>query len=278
MVEEMALLEPRAFRDFERRGHDRAARTYGDFLGPVTAGAIGPLLDAAAVGPGARVLDVATGPGVVAAVAASRGARTVGVDLSPKMIAAARARHPDLDVRVGDAEQLPFDEASVDAVVCNFGLGHFGHPERVALELVRVLAPGGRAAVSWWDGVARTRISGVFFDAIAQAGMVVVPAVPAGPPFFRFSDPAELRALLTIAGLQDVTVRTLRWTHRLASADAWWAGGLASLVRVSAIVLAQPPTVQRRIRSAFDRLIQPYRTPDAFIVPVAAQLASGRKP
>jgi SAM-dependent methyltransferase len=274
----MALVDAAAFRDFERRGHDRAARTYEDFFGPVTAGAIGPLLDAAAVRRGTRVLDVATGPGVVAAVAAARGARTVGVDLSPQMVALARARHPALDLRVGDAEQLPFAEASVDAVVCNFGLGHFGHAERVAMEFVRVLARGGRAAVSWWDGAERTRVSGVFFEALANAGIGEAPGVPAGPPFFRFSDPAELRALLTIAGLEDVTVCSLEWTHPVASAEAWWQGGLAGLVRVSAVVRSQSADVQSRIRAAFDRLVETYRVGSGFLVPVAARIASGRKP
>ena len=123
----MATIDAEAFREFERRGHGHAARACGDFFGPVTVGTIEALLDAAAVGHGTRVLDVASGPGVVAAAAAARGAVVVGVDLSAQMVAVAHARHP---------EPLPFDEASLDAVVCNFGVGHFPRPERVAAEFV----------------------------------------------------------------------------------------------------------------------------------------------
>lgn len=254
----MATIDAEAFRESERRGHDRAARACDDFFGPVTAGTIDALLDAAAVGHGTRVLDVASGPGVVAAAAAARGAVVVGVDLLAQMLAVARARHP---------EQLARDEASLDAVVCNFGVGHFPRPERVAAEFVRVLAGGGRTALSWWDEPARTRMNGIFFDAMAEAGVTA----PAGPPPFRFSDDAELRALLTIAGLKDVTVRTLAWTHRIPSADAWWEGRLARVV-------AQPVAVQRRIRAAFDRLVERHHADGGFVVPVSAKIAAGRKP
>src|SRR5262245_60467857 len=103
-----------AFRDFERRAHDRVARTYVDFFEPVTAGAIPTLLDAAGVAAGSRVLDVACGPGAVATAAAERGAGVTGVDLSPQMVAVARARHPGLDFREADAERLPFPEGAFD--------------------------------------------------------------------------------------------------------------------------------------------------------------------
>jgi len=274
----MATIDAEAFREFERRGHDRVARSYGDFFEPVTAGTIEALLDAAAVGRGTRVLDVACGPGVVAAAAAARGAAIVGVDLSSEMVAVARARHPTLNFREADAERLPFDEASLDAIVCNFGVGHFGRPEPVAVEFVRVLARGGHAALSWWDGPGRTRVNGIFFDAVAEAGVAAPAGVPAGPPPFRFSDDAELRALLTIAGLEKVTVRTLAWTHRIPSAEAWWQGGLSSLVRASASVLSQPADVQRRIRAAFDRLVERHRADGGFVVPVSAKIAAGCKP
>jgi SAM-dependent methyltransferase len=224
------------------------------------------------------VLDVASGPGAVAAAAAGRGATVVGVDLSPQMVALARAHHPQVEFREADAERLPFSESSFDAVVCNFGLGHFGRPERVAAELLRVLTPGGRVALSWWDAPSRARVNGVFFEALAEAG-ASAPAgsVPPGPPMFRFSDDAELRALLTIAGFSDASVRAISWTHRIASLEAWWTGGLGSLARASATVVHQPADVQARIRAAFDRLAASYRTDDGVVVPAAAKIAAGRR-
>jgi SAM-dependent methyltransferase len=266
----MATVDTGAFREFERRRHGRAPGARADFLAPVTTTTIEALLDAAAVGRGTRVLDVTCGSGVVAAAAAARGATVRTVDLSPRSAAPARA----LPLREAEPEALPFDEASLDAIVCNFGVGHFGRPEPVAVELVRVLAPGGRAALSWWDGPARTRVSGVFYDALAEAGVVT----PAGPSPFRFSDDSELRALLTIAGLEEVTVRTVAWTYPIPTAEAWWSGGLTSLVRVSARVLAEPLDVQRRIRAVFDRLVERHRVDGGYLAPVAAKIAVGRKP
>jgi hypothetical protein len=113
---------------------------------------------------------------------------------------------------------------------------------------------------------------------MAEAGADLPPSVPNGPPPYRFADDAELRALLTIAGLRDVTVRTLTWTHCIPAVDAWWEGGLASLVRASAGVLAQPPTMQRKIRAAFERLAAAYRTDDGLAVPSVAKIAAGCRP
>src|ERR1700731_4741993 len=74
------------FRSFERERHDSMAATYRDFFTPVTALAIKPLFDAIRLGADAHLLDVATGPGSVAAEALEFGARPIGVDLSPGMI------------------------------------------------------------------------------------------------------------------------------------------------------------------------------------------------
>jgi SAM-dependent methyltransferase len=268
-------IDPVAFREFERQGHDRVARSYRDFFEPVTAKVIEPLLDAASVRSGSRTLDIASGPGSVAAAAAARGADVIGIDLSRQMVAIARARHPRLDFREGDAEQLPFPTGRLDSVVCNFGIGHFARPESVAVEFVRVVGSGGHVALSWWDAPTLARVNGIFFDAMVEAGAHHPPSVPNGPPPYRFADEAELRALLTIAGLKDVTVRTLTWTHCIPAVDAWWEGGLASLVRASAGVLAQPPAMQGRIRAAFERLAEAYRTDDGLAVPSVAKIAAG---
>src|SRR5207247_2111000 len=73
---------------------------------------------------GVRLLDVACGPGFITAAAAARGADPIGLDFSPAMIALARRLHPSIAFRDGDAEALPFDDRSFDAVVMNFGLLH----------------------------------------------------------------------------------------------------------------------------------------------------------
>ena len=140
--------EAERFRAFERQRHDSLAATYHDFFTPVTALAIKPLLDAVRLHAGAQLLDVATGPGSVAAEALRFGARPIGVDISPGMIALAGSAYPGIDFRVAEVEHLPFADGSFDAIVCNFGLGHFPYPESAITECVRTLKPGGRIALS----------------------------------------------------------------------------------------------------------------------------------
>jgi demethylmenaquinone methyltransferase/2-methoxy-6-polyprenyl-1,4-benzoquinol methylase len=109
------------------------------------------LVDAAAPAPGARVLDVATGTGMVAAqLLARRGDCTiVGIDQSAQMLAAARARF-DGDARVqlveGQAECLPFGDDSFDALTFTYLLRYVDDPAATVRELARVVRPGGRVA------------------------------------------------------------------------------------------------------------------------------------
>ncbi|MFQ5881227.1 MAG: class I SAM-dependent methyltransferase [Candidatus Methylomirabilales bacterium] len=119
-----------AFRAFEHAGWEDTTPRYHHSLGGLTTQTIGPLLDAMRVGERVRLLDVATGPGYAAAAAAQRGTDAVGIDFSAAMVAQARQHHPTVEFREGDAEALPFPDERFDAVVINFGLLHFGQPER----------------------------------------------------------------------------------------------------------------------------------------------------
>ena len=267
-----------AFRRFEQAAHDRVARGYHEFFEQVTGRMIDALLAAAGVGAGARVLDVACGPGTAAAGAAARGAAVVGVDLSPAMVALARTLHPALEFHEADAAALPFPAGAFDAVVCNFGVGHFPRAEPAVADFARVTAPGGRVAVTWWDTPDRARVNGVFFEALSAVGAPPPAGVPEGPPPFRYASDAALAELLGSAGLVDVRVSPVAGTHRLASVDAWWRGGLGSLARASAAILGQPPGVQARIRETFDRLAERYAGDGGLDVPFAARVAAARKP
>jgi SAM-dependent methyltransferase len=131
--------------------------------------------------------------GRVSGAATARGAEPVGVDIAEGMLAVARRDHPQLDFRPGDAEALPFPDSSFDAVVGAFVLNHLPRPEVAATELARVLAPGGRLALSVWDVPERSRFIGLVRDAVARAGGGPSAEPPAGPDPFRFADDARLR-------------------------------------------------------------------------------------
>ncbi len=140
--------DPKAFKAFEHNGWDQVSATYHDTFARLTRLTVDALLDAVGAGAGVRLLDVACGTGNVAAAATARGAKATGLDFVASMVSEARKLHPETEFRVGDAEALPFADHEFDAVVCNFGLRHFPHPERALAEAFRVLAPGGRYAFS----------------------------------------------------------------------------------------------------------------------------------
>jgi len=109
----------------------------------------------AGIAAGESVLDVGTGTGVVAITAARLGAKVSGLDLTPELIDqahdnAAIARLSDIAWTVGDAEDLPYPDASFDVVVSQFGHMFAPRPDVAVAEMRRVLKPGGRVAFATW--------------------------------------------------------------------------------------------------------------------------------
>jgi SAM-dependent methyltransferase len=225
-----------------------------------------------------RVLDVAAGPGYVAARAAERGASVVGVDIAEAMVSLARRLHPRLDFREGNAEALAFPDGSFDAVVGNFVIHHLARPELAAAEFVRVLVPGGRLALTVWDVPEQARFLGVFLDAVAEAGAEPPEEIPVGPPVFRFSEPQEFARLLRDQRLDGIEVVTITFLHSVTSPHELWRGLLEGTVRISALIQRQTGDMERQIHAAFDRIVQPYSVGDRLELPVSVKLASARKP
>lgn len=270
-----------AFNTFEAAGWEDRAADYARYLTVFTRPLIDPLLDAAGVGAGTRVLDVASGPGHVAAAAAARGAVPIGVDIAASMVDLASAGYPSLDFHRGDAQRLPIDDTSFDAVVGNFAIPHLGRPEQAAAEFARVLVPGGRVALTTWNVPALARHVGLLVDAVAAVGAAPPPPseLPAGPPFFRYADEGELAGLLSGAGFRDVVVQTVDFQQRVPSAADHWDAILAGSVRWRPLVTAQPEPVQAKIRAEYDRLAAEYEAGDGSLeIPVSVKLASGVRP
>jgi ubiquinone/menaquinone biosynthesis C-methylase UbiE len=183
-VVQRSAIDPDAFNAFEARGWEDRAAGYDRFFGSITGRFVEPLLDAASVGPGTRMLDLATGPGYVAARAAERGASVVGVDVAGAMLALAGRLHPGLDFRQADVHMLPFEGGSFDAVVGNFLILHLGRPEQAVAGFVRMLRPGGRLALTVWDVPERASFIGVFLDAVAEAVATAPEDLPRGARLF----------------------------------------------------------------------------------------------
>ena len=267
-------IDPAAFHDFEHAGWQRAAEHYVDAFGGVTMQMAEPLLDAVRTAAGMRLLDVATGPGFVAASAADRGAIVTGLDFSSAMIAAATGRYPHITFRDGDAGALPFDAASFDAVVMNFGLLHLARPEAAIAEAYRVLRPGGRYGFTVWAPPAQAVGFGIALRAIEALGRTDVP-LPEGPAFFKFADRDVARQALTGAGFREVDVRLVPLTWRLSSPDGVYGALSRGAVRTAALLRAQTPDALANIERAVRDGVEAYASGAEYHLPMPAVLASG---
>jgi len=253
------------------------SQTYETWFTSLTSQSIDPLLDAVGAGPGVRLLDVATGPGHLAQLAAERGAAVTGVDISPSMVEIAQALYPGVEFRVGDAEALPFPDAGFDAVVMNYGLLHLSRPELAIAEAFRVLRPGGRFAFTVWTPPNVARGFGLILESVQAKGNPDVP-LPPGPPFFRFANPDESRVALQAAGFGDPRVINLPQRWLLPDADALLEVFEEGTVRTRALLKGQTPEAMQAVRAAVHEAAQAFATPDGLDIPMPAVLSSATKP
>ncbi len=269
---------PSAFRALEKAGWETAVGDYDDAFARLTAQSIDPLLDAVAAGPGTRLLDVACGPGYVAAAAASRGVQALGIDFSSTMIALARQRHPSLTFEEGDAEALDVPDASFDAVAMNFGILHLDRPDRAIAEALRVLVPGGRFAFTVWAAPPQTQGYRIVLGAIERAGNAAV-ALPPGPPFFRYADAGFAVPALETAGFEQVQLRVVPQQWRFSTADGLFDAMLRGTVRTAALLQAQTPEALAEIRLIVVAETTAFADAQGRIsIPMPSVLVSGRRP
>lgn len=146
------------------------------------------------IAPGTHVLDVATGTGNLAIPLARNGAVVTGVDIATNLLTQARERalaeHLTVNFDEGDAEQLPYPDASFDLVLTMFGAMFAPRPNLVASELARVLKPGGLLAMANWNPAS---FSGQMFKVSGRH----VPPPPGIPPPVLWGDAVTVRERLT---------------------------------------------------------------------------------
>lgn len=163
----------------------RVAWTAGDFsrVALTIMEVADDLVAAADPAPGSDVLDVACGSGNVALVAARRFCQVTGLDFAPNLLETGRVRAAaegtDVTFVEGDAQELPFEDASFDVVTSCFGAMFAPDQEKVASELLRVCRPGGRIAMANW-------VPGSYADAMFVAVAPFVPPPPGLEPPWRW--------------------------------------------------------------------------------------------
>jgi len=264
-----------AFRNFERGAHDRLAKSYHALFAPVSEHAAEPLLSAARVHTGSRLLDVACGSGVLAKHAARRGASVTGIDIAPRMLELAAKLNPECTFREGSVDAMPFEDGAFDAVVCAFGIGHFPDAPAAVAECARVANVRGACAFAWWDLPAKNRMHGVLLAALEEVNAKPPADLPSGPPMFRYSDDEAFRNLLEHAGLQKVKITSHGFTWRLPDAEALWTASMGCMARSSALVNSQTPEVRERIHEAFIRHANKHLAASALDLPMAFKVCVG---
>ena len=269
--------DPNPFWVFEHTAWERSARPYHNFWTRLTSQAIDPLLSGVLGSNTTRILDVATGAGNVAQAAVRKGTRVVGVDFSTAMLAQGRKRYQDVDFCEGDAEALPFADNSFDAVVINFGLLHFGRPEQAVGEAYRVLHPGGRIGFTVW-ATPKTAIGfQIMLQAIEAHGDPNV-RLPEGPPFFRFSNPAESKRTLREVGFTNPVITKVQQTWRLSSADDLFVAFYEGTARTGGLLRAQSREALDSIRASVIEAASAYEKDGVVEIPMPAILTSAQKP
>ena len=146
-----------------------------------------------ALTPGTRVLDVACGTGNTALPLARGGAKVTGVDIATNLLAQARERAAAEQLTItfdeGDAEQLPYPDASFDVAISMFGAMFAPRPALVASEFARVLKPGGRLAMANWNPAS-------FTGQIFKVSSRHTPPPPGVPPPVLWGDESTVRERL----------------------------------------------------------------------------------
>ena len=200
-----------------------AAEIYDELFPPAIFNEWAPrVAELAGVGSGMRVLDVACGTGVLSLVAADLvkpDGSVVGLDLNAGMLDVARRKAPFIDWHEAPAEAIPFEDATFDAVVSQFGLMFFQDKALAIQEMLRVLRPAGNLAIAVWDSLENVTgyaaavqlLSRLFGDSAAES--LRAP--------YSLGDVQNLSSLFSDAGVPDIKITTLEGKARYPSIRYW---------------------------------------------------------
>lgn len=180
------------------------------------------VLAATDVQAGQRVLDVACGTGILAREAeriVGTDGSVVGVDINDGMLAVARSKSSNISWENAAAESLPFEAASFDRVVSQFGLMFFQDRTQAISEMLRVVRPGGKIGVAVWASLDATPGYAVVADILEELfGPEVSKSIEAP---YSLGDTNTLKTVFADAGANEITVHTVSGKARFASVEAW---------------------------------------------------------
>jgi len=266
------------FTRFEHVGWERVADKYDSVWSSLTRQFIPHLISAAKVSPGMSVLDVACGPGYVSAAMKRLGAVPTGIDFSEKMIAIAKTMFPNISFLQGDALELPFEDATFDRVLVNFGLLHVSQPEMACAEACRVLKSKGRFGFSVWAGPDKNPGAKMVNDAIEAHGDLNV-GLPEGPPHYLYGEEEECRKALEQSGFDrsSMSYETCSVEWHLPTASYFFEAERDAGVRTAGLLARQSPEKLHAIRVSIENQMQRYATGNEFVLPMTAHVVTVAK-
>lgn len=229
--------------------------------------------------PGARVLDVASGTGVVARLAASgvgNGGRVAAVDVNRGMLAVGRSLPPPEGAPIewyeASADALPFGKGEFDVVLCQLGLQFFADRPAALREMRRVLAAAGRVGVSVYTSIDRNPAAKALADAVDRH--LGDDASNAKRSEHSLADRAELCGLLDAAGFAGVRLEAVTQMIRFGSVDEWVEIQFAATPLAA---LVSDPTRRGRIVDLVSAdvadALAAFASDDAFAFPQEAHVA-----
>ena len=228
--------------------------------------------DAAGAEHGQTALDVGCGPGALTRVLVDRlGAGAVAAcDPSPPFVDECKARLRGVDVRLGRAEHIPFDDDRFDAALAQLVLHFVSDPPAAAAEMTRTVRPGGLVGACVWDFAKGMEMLRHFWDAASTLNS----DAPDEALTLRFGAPGEIVALFEGAGLLSVEETSLTVQSRYDDFDEMWSGFLAGIGPAGAFTMSLADEQRQRLRQDLYRRIG---EPDGpFSLSATARCAIGR--
>jgi ubiquinone/menaquinone biosynthesis C-methylase UbiE len=218
-----------------------------------------------------RVLETAAGTGIVTRAVLERlpDATIIATDINPAVVefAAQQVRSERVTFQQADAQDLPFEEASFDLVLCLFGIMFFPDKVRANAEAHRVLRPGGCYVVVTFDNLELNPVPKTAGEAVASLFPDDPSYMERGP--FSYTDPTLVEQDLRAAGFQTVELETVELSSRVTARDA--AHGIVLGSPFRAEIERLDASALERATAAVERALQPWDGTDA---PMSAHIAT----